>query len=68
MKFTAEKRPTRNAIKTVKRPPRMVKKQVATPATPLQLGPIGSVARALPARVMPAAATPEQTLGAMYHQ
>lgn len=68
VKRIAKKRPTRNAIKTVNRPPMMVKKNVTTPATPLQLEPIGSVARALPARVMPATATPEQTLGAMYHQ
>lgn len=60
--------PTKKAIKTVMRPPRMLKKHVATPATPRQLGPMGSVARALPASVMLPAATPEQTLRARYHQ
>ena len=46
----------------------MLKKHEATPAIPRQVGPMGSMASALAARVMLAAATPEQTLRPMYHQ
>ena len=59
---------TRKATRTVTRPPMILKKHVAAPVTPRQLGPTGSVARAFPARVMLAAATPEQILNPMYHQ
>ena len=52
----------------VTRPPKILKKQEATPAIPRQVGPMGSVASALAARVMLAAAIPEQTLRPMYHQ
>ncbi len=52
----------------VTRPPKMLKKHEATPAMPRQVGPMGSMASALAARVMLAAAIPEQSLRPMYHQ
>lgn len=59
---------TRNAIRMVTRPPKILKKHEATPAMPRQLGPMGSMANALAARVMLAAAIPEHNLRPMYHQ
>ncbi len=59
---------TKKAIMMTSNPPVILKKHVVTPAMPRQVGPMGSVARALAARVMPAAAIPEQTLRPMYHQ
>ena len=59
---------TRNEINTMAKPPRILKSHVTTSDGPRQLGPIGSVAKALAARVMLAAATPEQTLRPIYHQ
>ena len=50
------------------RPPRILNSHVTTSDWPRQLGPMGSMAKALAARVMLAAATPEQTLRPMYHQ